>query len=54
MKTNDALLYVIGEAQQLGYTNSQIAAFSFEIRERLSEMETTDKDDLDKLVEELF
>lgn len=54
MTTNEAFKYVVVVAKGMGYTDPQIQAFAFEIHERLNEMETTDKDDVDQLIEEIF
>lgn len=54
MKTDEALKFLINKALQYGYTEQMIAPFVFELRERLSMMETTDEDDLIKLFDEIF
>ena len=54
MKTTEAFKYVMDEARELGYSFAEIAAFSDEIYERLNMMEDTDKDTVDKMIDELF
>lgn len=54
MTTSEAFEYVVVVAKGMGYTDAMIKAFAFEIHERLNEMESTDKDDVDTLIEEIF
>lgn len=54
MTTKEAFQYAVVVAKGMGYTEEMIRAFSFELHERLNEMETTDKDDVDKVIEEIF
>lgn len=54
MTSKEAFEYCVVVAKGMGYTEKMIRAFSFELHERLNEMETTDKDDVDQLIEEIF
>lgn len=54
MTSNEAFQYVVVVAKGMGYTDTQIKAFALEIHERLHEMPSTDKDDVDALIEEIF
>ena len=54
MKTEDAMAYLVARALDSGYTPSQISGFRVELRERVSEMEVCDKEELDELFEILF
>ena len=54
MRNREALSYIIKKAKKFGYTDYQIAAFAFEVQEKIAEMPETDKEELDQLFEELF
>ena len=54
MKNKEALSYIIKKAKKFGYTDCQIAAFTYEVQEKIAEMPETDEDELDQLFEELF
>ena len=54
MKNKQALNYIIKKAKKFGYTDCQIAAFVYEVQEKIAEMPETDEEELDQLFEELF
>ena len=54
MTTQESMKYLIDKALKYGYTERQIAAFAFEVQEKIAEMPITDQEELDQLFEELF
>ena len=54
MRNKEAFSYIIKKAKKFGYTDYQIAAFAYEVQEKIAEMPETDEDELDQLFEELF
>ena len=54
MKTDDAMAYLVARALDSGYTPSQISGFRAELREKISEMEVCDKEELDEIFEIWF
>ena len=54
MTTQESLKYIIKKAKKSGYTDCQIAAFAYEVQEKIAEMPITDQEELDQLFEELF
>ena len=54
MRNKQALEYIIKKAKKFGYTDYQIAAFAYEVQEKIAEMPITDQEELDQLFEELF
>ena len=54
MRNKEALSYIIKKAKKSGYTDCQIAAFAYEVQEKVAEMPETDEEELDQLFEELF
>ena len=54
MKNKEALSYLIKKAKKFGYTDYQIAAFAYEVQEKIAEMPVADQEELDQLFEELF
>lgn len=50
----EAFSYLIKKAKKFGYTDCQIAAFAYEVQEKIAEMPETDEEELDQLFEELF
>ena len=54
MKNKEALSYIIKKAKKFGYTDCQIAAFAYEVQEKIAEMPETDEEQLDELFEMWF
>lgn len=54
MTLNEAIIYVVDKALVLGYSEHQIKMLVPDLRELLYSMPTTDKDDVDALIENLF
>ena len=54
MKNREALNYIIKKAKKFGYTDYQIAAFAYEVQEKVAEMPETDEEQLDELFEMWF
>ena len=54
MKNREALSYIIKKAKKFGYTDCQIAAFAYEVQEKIAEMPETDEEQLDELFEMWF
>ena len=54
MTTQESLKYLIDKALKYGYTERQIAAFAYEVQEKIAEMPITDQEELDQLFEGLF
>ena len=54
MKNKEALSYIIKKAKKFGYTDCQIAAFTYEVQEKIAEMPETDEEQLDELFEMWF
>ena len=54
MKNKEALSYIIKKAKKFGYTDYQIAAFAYEVQEKIAEMPETDEELLDELFEMWF
>ena len=54
MRNKEALSYIIKKAKKFGYTDCQIAAFAFEVQEKIAEMPVTDKEELDELFDQIF
>ena len=44
MKNKEALCYLIKKAKKFGYTDCQIAAFAYEVQEKIAEMPETDEE----------
>ena len=54
MKNKEALSYIIKKAKKFGYTDCQIAAFAYDVQEKIAEMPETDKEELDELFDQIF
>ena len=54
MKNKEALGYIIKKAKKFGYKDCQIAAFAYEVQEKIAEMPETDEEQLDELFEMWF
>ena len=54
MTTQESLKYIIKKAKKFGYTDCQIAAFAYEVQEKIAEMPETDEEELDQLFEMWF
>ena len=54
MTNKEALGYIINKAKKFGYTDREIAAFAFEVQEKIAEMPETDEEQLDELFEMWF
>ena len=54
MKNKQALNYIIKKAKKFEYTDCQIAAFAYEVQEKIAEMPETDEEQLDELFEMWF
>ena len=54
MKIDTAMNKIIESAKQLGYTDSMIAAFAYEIRDKLYQMEDVTEESVNDLIEEIF
>lgn len=54
MTTQESLKYLIDKALKYGYTERQIAAFAYEVQEKIAEIPVTDKEELDELFDQIF
>ena len=54
MRNKEALSYIIKKAKKFGHTDCQIAAFAYEVQEKIAEMSETDKEELDELFDQIF
>lgn len=54
MTTQQSLQYLINRALELGYCESQISPFVFEIKERIEQLEDWDMESLNELFNQIF